>query len=350
MLKEIIEETLISPLSKRENLDSIRKKGMYEVWFTMVYDRKTGTAYWLRVTVLIPKKSDKNPKKEQVLLWIGRFSPKEPSKNGMVKRSFDLNEFSFGRKEQIVSFSGGSMGISYSRIKFILTDGSLFGWDLRYSGFKEPYHHVPTIAKMLGVITTIPITSHPNIQITGSLTFNGETLNLEDAVGTQTHIIGKKYGNEWAWVHCNCFKEYEDAFLEVSCTAGRCTFGFHDGLNAFMFNTPFEIIRTKANYNHTNLEFSGETSRFLIKGKVEVPMKDLIAIEYLGPRSERILCYNSELADCTVEVYDKESKDGKEKPIFKAQSKKGCAFETTHFKPIENGPTVLKWEEEKLKK
>jgi hypothetical protein len=326
---------------------------MYEVWFSMIYNRKTSNAYWIRITSLIPKKNETNLQKEQLILWIGRFSSKNSTKNKMVKRMFDLQEFKFGIKEQIISSSIGSMGVSHSRFNFILSDGSQYGWDLRYSRFKEPYYHVPTMAKMLGIITTIPITSHPNIQITGSITFDGETQILEDAIGTQTHIIGKKYSNEWAWVHCNSFEGYEDAFLEVSCTAGRCTFGFHDGLNEFLFNTPLEVIRTKAKYSQTSLEFSGENTRFLIKGYIEVPLKDLIAIEYLGPQSERIICYNSELANCTIEVYKKrlkEKSEKKDKPIFKAYSKQGCAFETTHFYPIENGPRILKWEEEKLKK
>jgi hypothetical protein len=295
-------------------------------------------------------KRQENRQNEQIIFWFGKFSAKDSSKHFMVKRSFELKNFTFGSKESIISSTIGSMGVSYSRFTFILSDGSQYGWDLKYSGFKEPYHHVPSIAKSLGVNTTIPITAHPNIQFTGSITVNGETQLLEEAVGTQTHIIGKSYGKEWAWAHCNNFDGLKDAYLEVSCTAGRCTFGFHDGENVYFFNTPLEIIRTKANYSPTNLEFSGENMRYRIKGKIDVSMKDLIAIEYLGPHSERIICYNSELANCVVEVYEKSSNKEKKEPILRAESKRRCAFETTHFEEIENGPKILKWEEEKIKR
>jgi hypothetical protein len=311
----------------------------------MIQDVKTGDAYWLRVTSLIPK----DPKeKDTVLLWFGYFSSTNSSKSFMVKRSFPLSDFTFGLDESIVAFSGGTLGITQSKIEFYLSDGSQYGWDLRFSALKKPYQHVPSLAKTLNIVTTVPVTIHPCIQINGTVTINGKLKEINNAAGTQTHIIGKKYSSPWAWAHCNTFEGLHDAYLEVSCIRGKCTFGFTDGKNEYMFNSPLAVVQTKYNSSLISLEFSGEDLNHIVKGKITVPKEDIVAIEYAGPTNERILCYNSELASCKIEIFEKKLLKVDKSPILTAISNRAIAFETTHFTPPDDSPKYLPWEKEKL--
>jgi hypothetical protein len=395
-LKAILDASQIAwnPLQLK-SLKRTLKKGLYEVYFLMVSLPETKEAFWIRYTLLIPMQipprfvTPENfpPSSPQLpamlqnysgagMLWCAYFSAHDPDLNFVVKQPYSLADIS--SEMWVVSSQGlpkGSALLQFPVTVLRMGDASLWldgaagtidltpddvgrpltlqnppakiHWDLKFEGYEPPYHHVPTIAKHLGLIRTIPETIHPNIQISGEVTFNlGEkTFAIDGASGTLTHIIGRRYDKTWAWAHCNAFAGSPGAFFELSCLGKLATFGFYDGKDQYFFNRVQAILHVKCNATLNALEIRASGKKARVEGKISVPTEFLLGVEYFGPAGERMYCYNSEIASSEFRIYEVDKATGQERLVQDLISDCTTAFETTYFQPVAEASKLLRWED-----
>lgn len=329
----------------------ISKKGLYEVWYIFIFDTPSNEAYWMRYTVLVPKVNVKAVEKANgpvAGLWLAYFNSEVPGKNMLLKNLAPLSEARGTRelvhgKRSIFSIGDSELSLDGARGTLATKSGKNVSWELEFSNFMEPYMHIPPVGRVLKLVSSIPSTTHPNIYISGNMMINGENKRLESVPGTMTHVTGSKYGKPWVYVHCNAFENEPDAYLEFTARGKTCLFGFHDGNEKIFFNKIRSLLNTTASWSITGLSFRGKDKHHEITGEVTLEKSDLLGVEYVGPRGEKIYCYNTEVANAEITITSR-GKGPEASTTKKYVAKRCAAMETTWLNPLDGLPLV-RWEE-----
>jgi len=348
--------------------EKITKEGLYEVWYTMVDDIPREEAYWIRYTLMCPKTDKKREKGQNLnayidslggdgMLWIGFFNAKDPSKNFMAKHGFllsevegskelDENKYLVARVKDAVVHNDGIKG------SFETKSGRKISWDLQFSHFMDPYITTPDIAKTLGFTNTLAKASHPNLRITGNITIDDDSKDLDNIPGIQYHTYGDGYEIPWEWFSCHTFKNALDAYLDLGYKINKGTLEFFDGKkritlwNNKVVNKLKVMKKIKRVKSLTSLSFDLDLKDIAFQGEVTVPMEDILAVEYKGPRGNSFFCYNSEMANCKFLLKFK-NPDGSIKEEKEYIAEKSVSFETVYENP-QGDINFLPWEKEEL--
>jgi len=335
-----------------ENERSIGKRGLYEVWFLLVNDAAKNHAYWIRYTLLVPKASGRKVlamNKGEALLWFGIFDAKRPGASFILKKSYPLNAAQpsgvlDGGRYRVMKIGVAELTLDMARGEISTSQPARsVSWNLNIANLLAPYHHVPPIAKLLRITTTIPITQ-PDLMASGEIVVDGDVRKIESAHATLTHIIGKEYADPWVWAHCNSFLGAPGAFFEMIGRDDKASLGFFDGKREYFFNKVSTMLKVKKEWTLTGMTFSVDTPQIEIKGVITVPKEALVGVEYKGPKGEKIYCYNSEVGSGKITLILKsKGHDTREEHNYTCSG--AFAFETTHLKPVE-GIKFLPWESE----
>ncbi|MFX0098155.1 MAG: hypothetical protein ACFFCS_01145 [Candidatus Hodarchaeota archaeon] len=350
LLKSLIESN--RSVWDKDLTGKIAKKGLYEVWYIFINDLPSKEAYWIRYTLLVPRidaKPGGTDLKGVSGLWLGHFNTNDSSKNFLVKNLHPLSLASGtkeidGGKWSILSIKDAQMLLDGARGSITSASGKKVSWELNFSGFSEPYIHIPATGRILKLVSTFPKTTHPNIRVTGKISINGEERNIYNAPGMLTHVNGTRYGDPWVYVHCNAFKDAPDAYLEISARGKMCLFGFFDGEKKVFFNKITSLIKTSASWSLTDLSFSGKDKKYSVEGKVTLKKENLLGVEYLGPTGKKIYCYNTAVASAEVKVISRKY-DTKEQEIKTYIANECAVMETIWLEPKEGLP-LIRWDKE----
>ena len=303
----------------KKRAEKITKEGLYEVWYTMVDDIEREEAYWIRYTMLCPKTDIKRGNGQDIdefinslggdsMLWVGFFNAKDPSKNFIAKHWFLLSEVEGSKETEDYRYLVAKIkdAVIYNdslKGGFETHSGRKISWDLKFSNFKEPYITTPDIAKTLGFTNTLAKASHPNMRISGNITINGDSKDLDNVPGIQYHTYGDGYAIPWEWFSCHTFKNAPDAYLDLGYKIDKGTLEFFDGekritsWNEKIMNKFKVMKKIKREKSLTSLSFNLDLKDIAFQGEITVPKEDLLAVEYRGPQGNVFFCYNSELAD-----------------------------------------------------
>jgi len=349
----------------KENAKKVTKKGLYEVWYTMVDDLEREEAYWIRYTLMCPK-TGRKPEEGQSLeefidslggdgmLWMGYFNNKDPSQNEMVKTSFHLSSVKGTEGNNIAQIDDSTVSLEGIKGGFETSTGRKISWDLHFSQFQDPYITTPNIAKTLGITNTLAKAAHPNIRISGEITRDGQTTHLKEVPGIQYHTLGDGYKVPWEWASAHTFENAPRGYLDFGAKKqiGKATVELYDGQKRLAIWNDKILKKLKLakqvefTKSLTGIEFALEYKNLSMEGRISVPSEKLLGVEYVGPLGNSFYCYNSELADCTVEItYRDEEGQPKDKKKFIAQS--SVSFETIYDTPQESVP-YLPWDKEEL--
>lgn len=345
----------------------IAKKGLYEVWYTMVDDIEREEAYWIRYSLLCPKKKLKRAEGQSEqeyldslggdgMLWFGYFNARDPSKNYMIKKAYPLSSVKGStieaEKHTIIEILDAELTINGLKGGFETKSGKKVTWDLNFSHFMEPYIATPNIAKTLGFTNTMAKGAHPNLRISGKLTRNGETVDIDHVPGIQYHTYGDGYKVPWEWLSCHTFKDTPDAYLDVGYKVNKGVVEFFNGeesvstWNDKVIKKLKVMRKIKRNRSPGNFEFNLDINNLQMEGKITAPAEALLAVEYLGPLGNRFYCYNSEIANCDL-IIRKNDEEGNQISHKKFTAKNSVSFETVYDKPQEGIP-YLPWNKEEL--
>jgi hypothetical protein len=128
-------------------------------------------------------------------------------------------------------------------------------------------------------------------------------------MGSQNHNWGKRHTDHYAWGQVAGFDNNPDAFLELSTARVRIgplwTPFFTlvvlrvDG-QTFAFNGLWRAILARGHFNNFHWKFSTADANASIKGHIEAPPKDFVALRYDNPPGGHKTCLNSKLASCQL--------------------------------------------------
>jgi hypothetical protein len=283
--------------------------GHYEVWYLTFNHRASETGYWIRYTLEAPQGGHGEPYAQ---LWFARFDARDPRRNFGINRRFPIATM----RAEAAPFS---IAIGDSKLTGDGARGGFAGgghdvrWDLRWRPAARVHRHLPDVMYARGGIGESTVVS-PNLDVAldGTLTIDGETVQLAGAPGGQTHIWGKKHAFHWAWGHCNAFVDRPGAALEALTVRLRRRGITLPPLTIFSLYLDGEVIALNQ-FRHTLFArarmstglyaFSGRNRDVRVEAEFRCRPDDMMVAPYVDPDGEPSYCANTEVGDLRVTVF-----------------------------------------------
>jgi hypothetical protein len=290
--------------------------GHYEVYYLTFTDADTGIGYWIRYTMVAPL--PETGEQATCSLWFLAMDPADPSRNVGEKVSFPAAELSAEADPFRLRIDGAQLtdeGMSGS------LDGSSgrCAWDLHWTPRLPAYGHVHPALRAARIAKTILFLPHPDVEVSGTVECGGRSFDVRAARGGQAHLWGSKHANRWAWAHCNDFVDgagnrRSETFVDgVSVFVPR--FGREIGPNTpvvariggedVLSVSPLAVQRNSSTFDPTSWDFEARTLRRKLVGHVSTRNEDLAGVTYHDPDGDLAYCYNTEVADMHLELFER---------------------------------------------
>ncbi|NMC71926.1 MAG: hypothetical protein GYA57_17965 [Myxococcales bacterium] len=287
-----------------------RREGWYEVYYLKLNHRASGTAAWIRYTLLVPLPHRGVPVAE---LWAIAFDARDPSRNLALKRSRPLDPTAIRRDP--FAFAVGDARLEHSSARGALEGpAGRLQWDLAWNPPYETFRPFPYDAMYRWPLPkTKWLVPNQDVAFRGVLTWNDRVLECTGEPGQQSHLWGTQHADRWVWGHANLWADGADASFE--CLTSRLRFGpvptpdltllllRLDGrwrrLNA-LWRAPLHRVRI----DPPNYLFEAAGDGLRLRGIASARLADLVGVEYTDPDGSHLWCYNTKVADLSLEVRD----------------------------------------------
>lgn len=293
--------------SEKENITRWRgEKGFYEVYYIKFNHLSSGTAFWLRYTLLAPQKGD--PVAE---LWAIFFDAKQPRSNVAFKETHPVSLLEYSSER--FYFKINDAELTHNSLKGELKRGNSFiKWDLNFTPNERTFYHYPhAFMYNFKLPKTKVLSPNFDIRINGRVEVNGREFICNDEPGQQTHIWGTKHAERWVWANCNSFKNGQRIFEGLSAQnkiGGILTppltplYVMFNGREYFMNG----LWRSYKNFSSSRIpewNFSGISAGFRFEGTARAEVDNFVGVEYTDTDGEKLYCYNTKVADLRIVVY-----------------------------------------------
>ncbi len=278
--------------------------GHYESWFQRANDASGRRAFWLRYTIFAPRS---RPEAAVGELWAIAFE-REAGRIVAVKQVHSIQACSFARDRLEVAIGAARLEDQVLR-GTASSHGHTIAWDLRYADGQAPLLLLPEPLYEARVPKAKALVGQPLARFTGTLTVDGETLTIDDWVGSQNHNWGSRHTDRYAWGQVAGFDEAPDAFLE--CSTARIQIGpvlsprlspvmLRLGGETLAWNGLLRALRARGRYAPYDwrIETSGPDGAITIA--IHAAPTDFVALRYDNPPGGVKICLNSKLARCEV--------------------------------------------------
>ncbi len=290
--------------------------GHYEVYYLTLTDPQTELGFWIRYTMVAPlPESGDEP---SCSLWFLAMDHKHPAANVGRKSSFPISELS--STDDPFELRVGDAVLSDRGMKgSIEQDDETYSWDLSWEPTLPAYGHVHPALRAAKIAKTILFLPHPDLEIGGTIDINGRRVEMVGVRGGQAHLWGTKHAQSWAWAHCNDFADVgggpvRDTFIDgVSVFVPR--FGRTIGPNTpvvariegedLISTGPVAVSRNQSEFDLTHWKFTARAGRRKLVCSVTARHEDLVGVTYHDPDGDLAYCYNTEVADMHLELFER---------------------------------------------
>ncbi len=280
--------------------------GHYESYFQRANHPDRPLAFWIRYTVFVPRG---RPDAGVGELWATYFDGERDTISA-VKQVMPLNACAF-------STSGLDAKIGTAR----LDDSTLVGeargthdrlrWNLRYHSDAEPLLLFPERLYETRLPKAKTLVGSPFAHFSGELEVNGESIAVDDWVGSQNHNWGSRHTDAYAWGQVAGFDDAPDVFLE--CATARVKLGpvlspqlspvvVRLGTRELRFASVLQSLRAKARYGRFFWSLSTQSPEGKLELEFEAKPASFVALPYDNPPGGLKICLNSKLAACRMRL------------------------------------------------
>ena len=267
--------------------------GRLEVWYTTITDPATGTGVWIHHELVSPTDGGEAWGHG----WISVFEPGQPP---LLRR--------FGPQP----WTSPGTGFTCGAVRY---DGRLAGraddvtWDLTSTGDGPTLYTFPAWAWRREVLPAAQVVPRPAARYSGTVDIDGRELVLRDAPGADARIYGHGNARRWGWLHADLG---DGEVCEVVAAVSMRT-----GLDRL---PPLPLVRLRlrdgdqprdplacalglrARLRRDGFEVHGRLGRRRLRIDVRLPERETVEVDYRDPDGAELLCRNSLLADCSVEL------------------------------------------------
>jgi len=285
--------------------------GHYEVYYLSATDRGSGCGLWIRYTMVAPEQGvDAEP---TCSLWFMAMDPG----GDLTGRKASFPVAQLMAEDQPFRLRIGEAELSDHGMRGGFED---VGWDLSWTPSLPPAEHVHPLLRRARIAKTILVLPHPDVAVTGTVSFGGREVSLEGARGGQAHLWGSKHAARWAWAHCNDFETLQGeprpgTFIDgVSVFVPR--FGREIGPNSpivgrfedrdFRSVGPLRVTRNPSRFGLTSWHLEATDGERRLVTDVEADREQMVGVTYHDPDGDLAYCYNSETASMQVRVWEGE--------------------------------------------
>jgi hypothetical protein len=292
------------------------KAGHYEVYYLTFTEPASGVGFWIRYTMVAPLPG--TGEEATCSLWFCAMDPASPFANVGSKISFPVEELS-ARRDPFHLHVGGAWLSDHGAAGAIEQDGARVAWDLEWHPRLNAYGHVHPALRAAKIAKTILFLPNPDLDVSGTIELPGRRIEVAHARGGQAHLWGSKHASRWAWTHCNDFTGADgsprpDTFVDgVSVFVPR--FGRELGPNTpfvarvggadLLSTTPAAVRANESDFDLTSWRFEARRRGRKLAGTVDARREDLVGVTYHDPDGELAYCYNTEVADMRLEVFER---------------------------------------------
>jgi hypothetical protein len=300
--------------------------GHYESFFLRANHPTRPQAFWIRYTIFSPKNRPQDALGE---LWAIYFN-EETNNHIAVKQEISFRQCTFSSTTFFVEIDRAQLKPGELHGVVIAKDRSL-AWDLTFDGNAKPLLLLPFNLYKTKLPAAKSLVSAPMATFKGSLTVNGETVEVVDWVGSQNHNWGSKHTDLYAWGQVAGFDSHPQSFLEVA--TARLKIGplwtpymtlvvlRHDG-KEFALNSLFQSLRANGSFEYFSWNFKSETKEIGLEGSISAPPEAFVGLNYYNPPGGNKYCLNTKIASCQLILKDKRT--GKEEILV---TNRRAAFE-----------------------
>ncbi|HEU4729826.1 MAG TPA: hypothetical protein VFT22_18145 [Kofleriaceae bacterium] len=278
--------------------------GHYESWFQRANDASGRRAFWIRYTIFAPRGRPADAVGE---LWAIAFD-REGARITAVKQVHPIHACTFAADRLAVAIGEARLDDGALR-GTASSHGHTIAWDLRFGGGRAPLLLLPERLYAAPIPKAKSLVGRPLARFTGTLVIDGETLAIDDWVGSQNHNWGTKHTDRYAWGQVAGFDDAPDAFLE--CSTARLKIGplwtpwmspvmLQIGGETLAWNGIGRAIRARASYApyDWHVETTGPAGTIAVA--ITASAADFVALRYGNPPGGVKICLNSKIARCEV--------------------------------------------------
>ena len=327
--------------------------GHYEVWYVTFTDPATGVGFWIRYTMVAPLPGTREP--ATCSLWLMAMDPADPSRNVGQKVSFPVSQMHATAEPFELRIADATL-TDHGMTGSLQQDGIASEWDLSWEPRLEAYGHVHPFLRRAKIAKTVLFLPHPGVGVRGSVQIGECRIDVAGAEGGQAHLWGSKHATRWAWAHCNDFagpdgRSRSDVFIDgVSVYVPR--FGRQIGPNTpvvarvggqdLLSVGPLAVTRNPSEFGLDHWRFEARAGRRKATCEVSARREDLVGVTYHDPDGELAYCYNTEVADMRLNLWERDGRRSPWRKVDELRSERHAHFEYAQRTPVEGVPLLVK--------
>jgi hypothetical protein len=327
--------------------------GHYEVWYVTFTDPATGVGFWIRYTMVAPL--PETAEQATCSLWLMAMDPADPGRNVGKKVSFPVSQMSSTAAPFELRI--GDATLTDRGMAGSLEDGGIAcEWNLSWEPRLPAYGHVHPFLQRAKIAKTVLFLPHPDVDVRGFVQIGERRIDVAVAGGGQAHLWGSKHATRWAWAHCNDFtgpdgRRRNDTFIDgVSVYVPR--FGRQIGPNTpvvariggtdLLSIGPLAVTRNPSEFGLDHWRFEARAGRRKATCEVSARREDLVGVTYHDPDGELAYCYNTEVADLRLDLWERDGRRTPWRKVDELRSERHAHFEYAQRTPIDGVPLLVR--------
>jgi hypothetical protein len=290
------------------------RRGHYEVWYLTVNHRPSKTGFWIRYTLEAPTDPSHEPYAQ---LWFAAFFADEPTRNFALNRRFPVSALQADAAPFQVTIGDAVLGHGHAR-GALQGNGHAASWDLRWLPAATTHRHLPDLIYATPFADTRVLSPNLDVPVRGTITIDGQRLELDGEPGGQTHVWGRKHAHAWAWGHCNAFEGQRGAAFEtLTAQLKRGPFVlppltvatlYLDGA-VHRFTGLRDTLRNRGRFasdeRGARYQLTAQDGTTRLVGEFVARPQDLVGAVYADPDGDPAYCANTEVGDLVLTLWQR---------------------------------------------
>ena len=302
-------DTQLSLMRQQANhtrYQSGQRVGHYESFFLRANHPTRPLAFWIRYTLFSPHHRPQDAIGE---LWTVFFDG-ETNRHIAVKRELAIGLCVFSPSEFFVRI--GDACLELGKLNGNVTLGQhTIAWNLTYRGEAEPLFLLPLNLYAAPFPKAKSLVGLPLAVFDGSLTVDGNEVNVAEWIGSQNHNWGSQHTDLYAWGQVAGFDDHPESFLEVA--TARLKLGpfwtppmtpivlRHRG-EEIALNALGQTLRAQGSPRYFEWHFRSATNDLAVEGTIRAPREAFVGLSYLNPPGGSKHCLNTKIAACELKI------------------------------------------------